>query len=355
MLRVLGHPLVWLLVGAGLIAAPLLFLQGPAPATATTEPPTPVADPFRFVEKRPPIFISYGNKVPFTITIPNTTGERLNFSALRCGCSCTGGTRSADTIGPGESFTVTIELDTFARTGPQTFTCQWGDQKERNWSAGVEIEILRPTRFVPEQFDAGTVAVEQAVSVQSQFVQYANSEKELPPLPEFRIQDKRFTVEPGPSRLSQMRPGLVSRETPVTVRWTIPAPGELESGPVQLVCDCHGGERLTIAQVPVLWRVPVAYRLEPSILMVGQKGRATERVEVHCADGKPFVIQSANVAPGGVEVRIEQADVKPGKPGILVLSPQANRTGGRGKLRITTTHPTGTSSEHGLTILGTAP
>lgn len=260
-------------------------------------------DPFAFVIDVPAVIVDETGVCNFEVPIENRTGEVVRFRSLSCSCTCTSSQLVKQSLAPGESTTLRLSVHTGTKSGSNRFVCYLADDRERQWTAGVQVELLRAEGFDAPHVSFGVMKPSESVSRAVFFRQHAASADQLPPVPDFTSEGPGVSVVAGEPVVKPVGRALC-REVPVTCTATSSNTLGYTTGTLRAL---RGGRLVNSGtSIPIDWTVRAAIEASPVrvVLTPSQSGETTtRRVILQSSRGEPFRVLRATVAHPALEVR----------------------------------------------------
>jgi hypothetical protein len=197
----------------GVVAALLGYALDSTPqAVALVDTAAPPPSPTRFMRDELPVLVGPA-MLDYSVTVTNPFTTPVVFEPLNCFCACTETVRSVDRLGPGESATVQLRIRPSTRIGRHTFYCSWVDDANREWSAGVALDLVAHEIFSENRLDFGKLARGTQMAKTLDYLQHATSADKLLPAPEFKSTAPGVSIRVLESSTQSLPGGMIQRRT----------------------------------------------------------------------------------------------------------------------------------------------
>lgn len=309
-------------------------------------------DPFSFVIDVPAVVVDEAGVCTFEVPIENRTGEAVQFRSLSCGCTCTASQLAKQSLAPGESTTLRLSVHTGNKTGSNQFVCYLADHHERQWAAGVRVELLRSEGFDTDHVSFGQLKPGQSASRTIHFRQHALRGDQLPPVPTFTPEGPGLGIVVG-EPVTKTANGSVCRETPVTCSATTSS----TTGYTAVTVRSHrnGSPPLPATSLQIDWTVRAAIVASPPRIVFTDSrsgGSLTRRVVLRSSRGEAFRILRATVTDPAIHVTVPEGSAEGGQAVVEVeLRGDVPAKTAAADLVVETDHPEGATLTIPVSIL----
>lgn len=293
-----------------------------------------------------PVFVDQTPRISHTFPVKNESNSPLTIKEVRRSCVCTSASISTQVLAPGESATLTMDVDVKPIFHEWTVSCNLvtdqGDRPERDY-------ILTYRSYPRARFEAETITLERDASGENQYSRAASLEIYEPAGSE---PDILQSVEGGGSLTTAFDPSPIIdlidegrvRRSRYRVSVSLSPSYRASSGThaeTLIAVTRRGYSASSVAS----WTYSAPVCITPpstSFGVIDDDGRPrTRKVVIRSSDGTPFRLIAADTRDGPVELRGVPGDGPSSIHVVTLLLHPASEQGRfrSGQREITTDHP----------------